>query len=66
MLNRTQEILKENKLKEKKDKMMNDDMKTLAAKENITIKLRGRSNFFGMDGKYVLHHTEASRKYLRP
>ena len=45
MLNRKQEIMKEDKLKEKKDKMLNDDMKTLSAKENITIKLRDPSNF---------------------
>ena len=60
MLNREQEIIKEDKLKEKKDKMLNDDMKTLSAKENITIKLRGPSNFFGLDGEYFLHHTETS------
>ena len=45
LLNRKQEIIKEDKLKEKKDKMLNDDMKTLSAKENITIKLRGSTNF---------------------
>ena len=45
LLNRKQEIIKEDKLKDKKDKVLNDDMKTMAAKENIQIKLRGPSNF---------------------
>ena len=45
LLNRKQELLKEERLREKKDKMLNDDMKTLSSKENITIKLRGPSNF---------------------
>ena len=45
LLNRKQEIIKEDKLKEKRDKYLNDDMKTLATKENIQMKLRGPSNF---------------------
>ena len=45
LLNRKQELLKDEKLKEKKEKMLNEDMKTLASKENIQIKLPGPSNF---------------------
>ena len=45
LLNRRQELLKDEKLKEKKEKMLNEDMKTLASKENIQIKLPGPSNF---------------------
>ena len=43
LLNRRQELL-EVKLKEKRYKMLNDDMNSLASKENIQIKLRGPSN----------------------
>ena len=64
LFNRKQEIIKEDKLKEKKDKMLNDDMKTLAAKENNQI--MRPLQFLGMDGKYIFHHTETSRKYFRP
>ena len=45
LLNRKQEIIKEDKLIEKRDKMLNNDMKTLATKENIQIELRSPSNF---------------------
>ena len=42
LINRRQELLKDEKLKEK---MLNEDLKTLVSKENIQIKLRGPSNF---------------------
>ena len=45
LLNRKQELLKDEKLKEKREKMLSEDMKTPASRENIQIKLCGLSNF---------------------
>ena len=39
LLNCRKELIKEDKLKEKQEKAMSEDMKTLTSKENIQIKL---------------------------
>ena len=45
LFNRRQELLKEEKMKEKQEKALGDDLKSLASKENIQVCLRGPSNF---------------------
>ena len=43
LLNRRQELMKDERTKEKAEKSLSEDMKSLVRKENIKVQLRGPS-----------------------
>ena len=51
-------------MKEKQEKALSEDMKSLVSKESIQVRLPGPSNF--LDGAYQFSKTEAIRVNLRP